>query len=187
MHFKRHSPALASKHAFLAPSKYHWLNYTEEKMDRAFAAAMASQRGTELHQLAHDLIRLGVKLEDTGATLNSYVNDAIGFRMTSEQMLFYSDNCFGTADTIAFRKAFLRIHDLKTGLRPCSMNQLKIYAGIFCLEYDFKPVEIETQLRIYQNDDVIIEDADPMEITYVMDRIITVDKWVQRRREEALP
>ncbi len=61
MHFIKHSE-LEGRHAFLSASKYHWINYSDDKMDRVFATAMAAQRGTELHDLAHKLIRLGVKL-----------------------------------------------------------------------------------------------------------------------------
>ena len=59
-----------------------------------------------------------------------------------EQALYYSDNCFGTADAISFKKNFLRIHDLKTGVTPGSMKQLLIYASMFCLEYNFLPIQI---------------------------------------------
>ena len=50
-------------------------------------------------------------------------------KMTPEQILYYSDNCFGTADAILFRNNFLRIHDLKTGKIPAHMEQLEIYAS----------------------------------------------------------
>lgn len=63
--------------------------------------------------------------------MNMYVNDAISFRMVPEQILFYSENCFGTADTIVFRNGTLRIHDLKTGVVPAHMEQLEIYAALF--------------------------------------------------------
>ena len=55
------------------------LTTPEDKLDRVFFTNEAAKRGTELHALAHDLIRLGVKLPKTRATLNMYVNDAIGF------------------------------------------------------------------------------------------------------------
>jgi hypothetical protein len=146
---------------------------------------MAAQRGTELHALAHELIRLGVKLPRTRTTMNLYVNDGIGYKMTPEQILYYSDNCFGTADTISFRKGVLRISDLKTGTAAVSMKQLEVYAALFCFEYRFKPFEIETQLRIYQHDDVIEEVADPDSIVHIMDRITTFDKAINAMKEEA--
>lgn len=177
---------LKDKHAFLSPSKYHWINYTDDKLERVFTASMAAARGTALHALANDLIKLEVKLPNTRKTLNMYVNDALGYMMTSEVTLYYSDNCFGHADAIGFRRNKLRIHDLKTGTHPSSENQLKVYAALFCLEYKFKPVDIEIELRIYQNNAVVIFEGDPDEITHIMDRIITFDKYITRMRVEAM-
>ena len=186
MHFNTHSN-LVGLHAFLGASKYHWINYNEEKLDRVFTASMAAQRGTELHALAHELIRLGVKLPGRGSkSLNMYVNDAIGFRMKPEQPLFYSDNCFGTPDAISFRGKLLRIHDLKTGVTPTSFTQLEVYAALFCLEYRYKPFEIDVEMRIYQNDEIRIEVADPDRIAHIMDKIITFDKRITAIRMEAL-
>lgn len=147
---------------------------------------MAAQRGTELHALAHDCIRLGVRLPKTQKTLHMYVNDAIGYRMTQEQILYFSENAFGTADTISFRKGKLRIHDLKTGFTPTSEHQLEVYAALFCLEYRIKPAEIEIELRIYQNDEVRIYDADPDVITHIMDKITTFDRRITELRMEAM-
>src|SRR4029077_2598863 len=96
MLFNQHS-GLVGKHAFLSPSNYHWLNYNDEKLEARFVASMAARRGTDLHNLAHEAIRLGVKLSKTNRALSTYVNDAIGFKMNCEQPLFYSVNCFGTA------------------------------------------------------------------------------------------
>jgi hypothetical protein len=146
---------------------------------------LAAQRGTELHAFAQDAIRLGVKLPRSQKTLNMYINDAIGYRMRTEQILYYSDNSFGTADAISFRKSFLRIHDLKTGLTPVSERQLEVYAALFCLEYRVKPFEIEIELRIYQNDEIQIYEADPDVITHIMDRIVTFDKRIEAIRMEA--
>lgn len=185
MLFNPHSQ-LAGQHAFLSASKYHWINYDDEKLDRVYIAAMAAQRGTELHAFAHEAIRLGVKLPRSQKTLHLYVNDAIGYRMTPEQVLYYSDNCFGTADTISFRKNFLRIHDLKTGVTHTSEHQLEVYAALFCLEYRIKPFDIETELRIYQNDEVRVYEADPDAIVHIMDKIITFDKRITTLRMEAL-
>jgi hypothetical protein len=185
MIFNKHSE-LVGKHAFLSASKYHWLNYDDDKLERVFSAAMTAQRGTELHAFAHEAIRLGVKLPTRRTTLNMYVNDAIGYRMTCEQMLFYSPNCFGTADTIAFRRNKLRVHDLKNGVNPTSEKQLEIYAALFCLEYKFKPHSIEIELRIYQNDEVRIYEADPDSIAHIMDKIVTFDKMITTWRLEAM-
>lgn len=185
MLFNKHSE-LQGQHAFLSASKYHWINYDDDKLDRVFTAQMAAQRGTDLHVLAHDLIRLGVKLPSNKQTISLYVNDAIGYRMTPEQILYYSPNAFGTADTIAFRRNKLRIHDLKTGLHPCSVHQLEVYAALFCLEYKFKPFEIEIELRIYQSNEVQIFEADPDVIVHIMDKITTFDKRITQLRLEAM-
>lgn len=185
MIFNRHLD-LAGQHAFLSASKYHWINYTDEKLERVFNSQMAAKRGTDLHAFAHEAIRLGVKLPKTPRTMNLYVNDGIGYQMTVEQILYYSDNAFGTADTIAFRRNKLRIHDLKTGHWPSSVHQLEVYAALFCLEYKFKPFDIEIELRIYQQDEIQIFDADPDVITHIMDRIVTFDKRINELRLEAM-
>lgn len=185
MNFNQHSQ-LVGKHAFLSASKYHWTNYSDEKLDAVFIASMAAQRGTELHALAHNMIRLGVKAQRSRKTFNMYVNDAIGYRMTPEQILYYSDNCFGTADSISFRNNMLRIFDFKSGESHTSERQLEVYAALFCLEYRFKPHEIEMELRIYQNDEIRIYDVDPDMIAHIMDRIIQFDKRIEMIRMEAL-
>lgn len=185
MNFNRHSD-LVGRHAFLSPSKYHWVNYDDEKFDQTFRTSMAAQKGVELHTFAFDAIRLGIKLPRTTKTLNMYVNDAIGYRMTPEQILFYSENCYGTCDAISFRKGLLRIHDLKNGVTVASVTQLEVYAALFCLEYDVKPAEIEIEMRIYQNDEVRGYVADPNDITHIMDKIITFDKRIKILKMEAL-
>lgn len=126
MIFNNHSN-LEGQHAFLGASKYHWINYDETKVADAYSKFLATQRGTVLHDFACQCITLGQKLPKSQKTLNMYVNDAISFRMVPEQILFYSENCFGTADTIVFRNGTLRIHDLKTGVVPAHMEQLEIY------------------------------------------------------------
>lgn len=181
MIFNKHY-ALADKHAFLSPSNYHWLNYDEEKLQDRFLTAMAAQRGTELHAFAQQAIYLGVKLPDNGQTLSSFVNDAIGYRMESEQTLFYSENCFGTADAICFRNNLLRIHDLKTGVTQTSPLQLEVYAALFCLEYGFKPFDIEMELRIYQNDEVRIYIPEPGDIAHHMSTIVSFNKKINELR-----
>lgn len=185
MIFNTHSQ-LAGTHAFLSASNYHWINYDDDKLERMWTAAQAAQRGTDLHALAHQLITLGVRLPTRKTSLNEYVNDAIGYRMKPEQRLFYSLNCYGTADCIAFRRNTLRIHDLKTGVTPASTQQLIVYAGLFCLEYRHRPFDIEMDLRIYQNDEVQRWNPDPDEVFHVMDRIVTFDKRINQMRLEAL-
>jgi hypothetical protein len=184
MRFNTHS-SLAGSHALLSPSTSSWVNYDEHKLDARIIASFAAQRGTELHELAQRMIRLGVKLPDTTETLNAYVNDAIGFRMVPEQMLFYSRNCYGQTDAIGFKKNKLRIHDLKTGINAAKITQLEIYAALFCLEYGVRPLDIEMELRIYQNDEVRIYKGDPMVIVNIMDRIVVFDRRIEELRTEA--
>lgn len=184
MRFNKHF-GLQGKHAFLSASKYSWLNYDEEKLDRVFFTAAQTARGTRLHNLAHDLIKEGVKLPQNDKTLNKYVNDAIGYRMTPEQILFYSENFFGTADAISFRRDVLRISDLKTGTTPTSPKQLIIYAALFCLEYGIDPNDIRNELRIYQSDEVRLYTVDAPDLKHVMQKIIAFDKRLNILREEA--
>lgn len=174
---------LEGSHAFLGASKYHWLNYDEQKLIESYNNFLAAQRGTELHAFAAQCIKLGQKLPKSPKTLNMYVNDAIGYKMTPEQILYYSDNCFGTADAILFRNDMLRIHDLKTGTIPAHMEQLMIYAALFCLEYKVKPGTIQTELRIYQNDEIIVHAPQADEIVPIVDKIITFDKLINRVKE----
>ena len=178
---------LAGAHAFLSPSDYHWINYEEDKLDATFFKRAAAARGSALHALAHQCILLGVKLPENGQTLNQYVNDAIGFRMRPEQILYYSDNCYGHADCISFseRTSTLRINDLKTGVTPASVKQLEVYAAIFCLEYKMRPFDIAIELRIYQNDEVVLYIPDPDDIFHIMDKIITFDKRIEYLKREA--
>lgn len=185
MIFNKHSE-LAGQHAFLSASKYHWINYDDEKLDRVFTANEAARRGTDLHAFAHEAIRLGVKLPSSAKTLHLYVNDAIGYRMSVEQILYYSENAFGTCDTIGFRRNKLRIHDLKTGHSPCSIHQLEVYAALFCLEYGFKPFDIEIELRIYQSDEVQVYEADPELINQIMNKIVNFDRRITQLRLEAM-
>lgn len=148
-------PELEGRHAFLGGSNYHWLNDDEEKLIKRYDSMRAKEIGTELHELAAQLIKHRIKLKDDETTLGKYVNDAIDFRMRPEQKLYYSDVCFGTADAISFRDdlMLLRIHDLKTGVHPCDVRQLMIYAAIFCLEQQIDPNDISFELRIYQCND----------------------------------
>ena len=182
MNFEKHLN-LRGRHAYLSASKYHWINYDEDKLIDWFTNQMAVERGTKLHELAAMLIEMGQKLPKSTKTLNLYVNDAIGYKMIPEQVLYYSDNCFGTADTIIFRDGLLRIHDLKTGMTPAHIEQLYIYAALFCLEYRMKPGEINMELRIYQNNEVMVDEPTAEDIAPIMDKIITFDKIISKLRE----
>lgn len=173
----------------MSPSSPAWVNYDEGKMERVFFANEAARRGSEMHAFAHQAIRLGIKLPDTKKTINQYVNDAIGFKMTSEVILWYSENCFGTADSIGLKVKhpepdLLRIHDLKNGITIAGFPQLEIYAALFCLEYNYKPGALEIELRIYQGDAVKIHNPEPDRIFHVMDRIITFDRQLTALRKE---
>ena len=182
MIFNKHS-ALEGQHAFLGASKYHWINYDESKVAESYSKFLATQKGTELHDFAAKCISLGQKLPKSQKTLNMYVNDAIGFKMVPEHPLFYSENCFGTTDAITFRNRMLRIHDLKTGVIPAHMEQLEIYAALFCLEYKIKPADIEMELRIYQNNQILYENPTAETIVPIMDKIITFDKVINKIKE----
>lgn len=182
MKFNQHYN-LEGCHAFLGASKYHWINYDETKLEETYKRYLATQRGTRLHEFAKECIELGVKLQRSKKTLNMYVNDAIGYKMTPEQVLYFSDNCFGTADAISFRNNLLRIHDLKTGEIPAHMEQLEVYAALFCLEYHMQPSKIGMELRIYQNDEIIIHQPTVEDIAPIMDKIITFDKRLEELKE----
>lgn len=183
MNFNKHS-TLEGQHAFLGASKYHWINYSEDKLADTYSKHLAAQRGTIIHSFAAQCISLGQKLPKTQKTLNMYVNDAVGFKMTPEQILYFSENCFGTADAISFRNGLLRIHDLKTGTVPAHMEQLEVYTALFCLEYRIKPVDIEIELRLYQNDEILYHKPSAVDIAPIMDKIITFDKIINRIKEQ---
>ena len=183
MKFNNHKN-LEGCHAFLGASKYHWINYDPDKVASSYRNYLATLKGTELHDFAARCIKLGQKLPKSKKTLNMYVNDAIGYRMTPEQVLYYSDNCFGTADSISFKDNLLRIHDLKTGVTPAHMEQLEIYAALFCLEYKIKPADIDIELRIYQSDDILVFNPTVEDIVPIMDKIITSDKIISDIKEE---
>lgn len=185
MIFKKHS-GLAGQHAFLSPSNYHWINYNEQKLEARYHSVRAAKKGTDLHELAHKAIELGIPFPKSKNTINLYVNDGIRYGMTVEQPLYYSDNCFGTADTISFKRNLLRIHDYKSGITKASHHQLEVYAALFCLEYEYSPFDIEMDLRIYQNDEVICFEIDPQNIADIMDTIIEFDLRIELMREKGM-
>ena len=186
MNWNNHSN-LKGEHAFLGASKYHWINYSDDKLVDYYRNYRAAERGTELHEFAAQCIKLRQKLKGT-ANLANYVNDAIGFGMTPEVILYFSEFCFGTADSIKFdeRKGFLRIHDLKTGVTPAHMEQLEVYAALFCLEYHVKPGDIQMELRIYQNDDINIFEPSVENIAPIMDKAITYTKLLRSLNEKEI-
>jgi hypothetical protein len=182
MRWHRHL-SLQGEHAFLSPSQYHWIHYNPNKLIQKWTASQAATYGTLQHEYALCEIQDN-RVSNLVGTIGLYINDAIKYKMTCEQVLYYSDNCFGTADTISFRRNTLRIHDLKTGVIPGSVHQLEIYAALFCLEYEVDPFEIKIELRIYQADEVAVYDADPEDIQFIMERIQEFDKLIDHRRLE---
>lgn len=183
MKFRGHSD-LVNRHAFLSASKYAWIRYDEDKLFETFSNSMDAALGTRLHAFASEAIKLGLKMPDNNQTLNSYVNDAIGFKMTPEVILVASENAFGTADAISFRNKLLRIHDLKNGVTPAKMDQLVIYACFFMIEYKFKPKEIDIVLRIYQNDEITEYIPELDELAHVIDKIYTFDELINKWKAE---
>lgn len=178
MNFNKHL-RLEGQHAFLGASKYHWINYDDDKLASTFSKHQATVKGVELHDIAAKLIKLGIKQKTRPiTTLGLYVNDAIGYKMETEQVLYFSDNAFGTADAISFRKNLLRIHDYKSGVVPGNMNQLKIYGAYFCLEYGYNPFDIEMEFRIYQNDDIVAENPNPKDILHIMEKTVRFDQMI---------
>lgn len=189
--FRRHLE-VKDRHSFLSPSKYHWVNYDDEKIVAAYDKSMTAALGTRLHAWSAETIRLGLRQPDNSKTINMYVNDCIGYRMQIEQPLVYSENAFGHTDAIWFGdnpdkespyKLLLRIFDLKNGDTPSSKSQLECYAALFCLEYNVRPMELEYDLRIYQNDEIIPFETDPEDITYIMDRYIVANQLIEAMKE----
>lgn len=172
---------LEGLHAPFGASKSSWLRYDDEKALAVYRNMQAAEMGTKLHEWAKSTIDLGIKQpQRSKKTIYSYVNDAIGFNMNTEVVLFYSERFFGTADAISFRNNMLRIHDLKTGTRPVHIEQLEIYAALFCLEYRIKPSEIKIELRIYQNDEVLVHEPEPEDIIAIMEKIIHLNKLLEK-------
>lgn len=207
MIFEQHKE-LRGKHATLTPSQPFWLRYSEEQLFQKYVSGYAQVMGTSLHELAETLIANSLKLKKSDKLtvishlLNDgiprnvididriypnfmlYVNDAIGYKLSPEQILYYSPYCFGTADAISFRNNFLRIHDLKTGTSPAKMEQLMVYAALFCLEYKVKPGEIETELRLYQNGEIVHHEPTADDILPIMDCIVQNSRILERIHEE---
>lgn len=174
---------LAGCHAPFTASSSAWLRYDDEKALMVYENRKAAEMGTKLHQWAQDTINLGIKQSRSKKTIYEYVNDAIGFKMDTEVVLFYSERFFGTADAICFRNGVLRIHDLKTGKGgkiESHMEQLEIYAALFCLEYKVKPGEIEMELRVYKNDEVLVHNPTAEDIAPIMDKIVHLNKLLAK-------
>ena len=183
MNFIRHSN-LNGLHAPFSPSQSSWLRYDDDRAIEVFLNKKSAEMGTRLHAWAKETIDLGIRQPKSKKTLYAYVNDAIGFKMSTEVVLFYSERFFGTADSIAFRDNFLRIHDLKTGKIQADMEQLEIYAALFCLEYKVKPEDIGMELRLYQNDEIVYHNPTAEDIRQIMDKIVHLDQVIQKLEED---
>lgn len=206
MNWNKHSN-LEGSHAFLSASKPSWLNKTNDEIIEGKRNSYSQAIGTILHAYAadsiyyreklrkgdargvkFDLMRKGIPeyaidIQDVFPTLMSFVNDAIGYQMDSEILLYYSDECYGTSDAIQFYGDTLRVHDLKTGITPAKMDQLMVYSALFFLEYKHKPERINTELRIYQMDEIIVHQPEPDEIREVMKSIAEKDRVLQKLKE----
>lgn len=205
---------LIGLHAPFSASQPYWLGKSVDENINRYIGKWIPTIGTVTHAFAETMIRERIKLSksdiklykvylldnDTQCipryivdyvdlasifeTLTAYVNDAIGFRMTTEQVLMYSDRFFGTADAISFDGRTLRIHDLKTGTGKAKIDQLMIYAAYFCLEYKVKPETIEIELRLYQNKEVQIYNPESEDIREIMNQIMDQDKEVAKFMNE---
>jgi len=175
MIFNKHYE-LKNRHAILSPSSPAWLRYDSEKLLNFRLNLEAKRLGTRLHEWACETIKLGIEQSGTDA-LSLYINDAIKYHMTPEQPLHYSDDCFGTADTISFEDSILRVSDYKSGTvkmyepKQKDFEQLLVYAALFCLEYRIKPNKISTELRVYQAEGIIEYTPEPEEIILIMNVI----------------
>ena len=207
MNFNKHLN-LEGQHALLGASKFYWIDDDEDSFLKRMRSSYVTTIGTLLHDIARKHIKHSFKLAkgdkrsvlleliDKGipariidemdfdalySNLSTYVNDAIGYKMQPEVVLRYSDYCFGTTDAINFNesKKFLRIHDYKSGSTPAHIEQLMIYEALFCLEYKYKPGDIESELRIYQSNDVLIHNPTPDEILPIIEKMIQFDKFIR--------
>lgn len=180
--FKYH-PNLEGTHAILSASNYHWVHDSDEKFLERLTTMQAAKQGTRLHSWAAETILLGKRQPEEGQPgydiLSQYINDALDYGMVPEQVLMYSIYTFGTADTIGFEEyedherfaGFLRIHDYKSGKNEVkNPEQLYMYAVYFCLEYGYKPFEIDGKLRIYQGDMIREWEIDRTHLSFLYDR-----------------
>ena len=186
MEFNKHTK-LEGLHAPFNASQSHWLRYDDDKVIEVYLNKKAAMMGTRLHAWAKETIELGIRQPKSKKTIYAYVNDAIGFKMSPEVVLYYSDRFFGTADAISFRNGILRIHDLKTGKVGKIENhieQLEVYAALFCLEYKVKPGEIDMELRVYKDDEVLVHNPTAEDILPIMDKIVHLNKLLAKIDEE---
>ena len=165
-------PELEDKHALMSPSNPYWLRYTDEQVIDMYNGMMRKIKGTELHEWAENTIRLGITQSSSKKTLYMYVNDAIRYKMRVEQKLYYGKYCHGKADAIMCDGKILRIHDLKTGEIPGKIDQLIVYAALYCLQYNQDPHDFAIELRIYQADQIVICKPTAEDVIDVMNKIV---------------
>ena len=181
MNFVKHLN-LEGLHAPFSPSQSSWLRYDDDRALEAYQNNQAAALGTKIHAWAKETIDLGIKQPRSKKTIYMYVNDAIGYKMSTEVVLYYSNYFFGTADAISFRNGMLRIHDLKTGKTgkiEDHIEQLEVYAALFCLEYKIKPGEIDMELRLYKQDEVLVHNPTAENILPIMDKIVHLNKLLE--------
>lgn len=209
MIFNDHSK-LEGLHAFLGASKYHWINWDDITFEERFYSQYDTVIGTALHELAKNCINSRTKLtkQDKNLIIQTlyvagvprsaynpnlllsnllpYVNDSIGFHMKPEVILYHSKYCFGTTDAIRYfeKEKVLMINDYKSGRTPAKIEQLKIYAALFCLEYHIDPYILkEIKLRIYQNCMVLEDMPTSQEIDKYMQLIKDRSEFARRLYE----
>lgn len=183
MQFNEHS-RIKGRHAFLSPSQYSWTNYDTDKLRTRYRTVRAAAEGSEWHAYAAEAIELREWQADEVSTVGLYINECIRFNMQPEVVLYWTDNCFGTADAIGLKDRLLQIFDLKTGVSRTSPKQLEVYAAIFCMEYGVDPYDLEYDLRIFQHGEARCYTADPEYIDYIINQIIVFDEEINRIREE---
>lgn len=210
MVFNKHLD-LEGKHAFLGASNFFWIKDDETGLVKRLVSYYMPMIGTSLHEFAKSRIEYKEKLtkSEKGAVrvwlyeggipwyvvdrlsfdaiydnLRLYINDAIGYSMKPEVILKYSDDCFGTADAISFneKEKLLRIHDLKTGIMPAHMEQLLIYAALFCLEYKRKPSDLKFELRIYQGGNILLLNPSSEDINNVVKLAIDANRIIFKEK-----
>ena len=190
-------------HAFLGASQHYWLGWTDQILYQRYKNSFAADAGTVIHDLASRCIKRRIKLtkDDINLIKMELMNNSIPFNvididkilnntinfidycidnnMSSEIILFYSKYAFGTTDAISFDGKTLKIADLKTGVIPAKVEQLLIYAALFCLEYNVDPNNIKTELRIFQSGEVLAWEYSGNDIQYYMDRIVETENKLQ--------
>lgn len=149
-------------------------SYLKGKYDRSDDPSISQEeRDKKYNRLVYLYKALDYLPDEVWPTVNMYINDAVNYRMTPECHLFYSWNFFGTADAISFDvdDKILRIHDLKTGSKAVNLTQLYVYAAYFCLEHDKDPMDIATEVRVYQNNDILGEVCDRDKLNDLVEKI----------------